>query len=218
LVLFDPITQGYVHGSGNGSYILDEVPFSEYGLKYYVHLYFANYSGLQALDANRNPVDYWQYTNWFTGRTALPYYAEVSGLIGADLYSGKISSSGRLPITWDNMNTYFDVTAKLAWPVTTGTPTQSIDDYNSIELGQNFEYVIFVFRSAGGSAPVCSWPRPVDANGTWYYAGKTNHTYASIIVPIGSTYSLWVGFGNKDTLRTSGLPFDSILSTIYMEN
>lgn len=219
ILLLDPIAQGYVTGSGNGSYILTELPTSEYGLNYYTHLYFTNYSGLQALNVEHNPVDYWGYTNWFTGRTHLHHYAEVSGIMGEDLYDGKIPSSGKLQLSWNDMNTYSEISAQLAWPITAGTPTRTTETYHSDDLGQNLEYVIFVFKSTSGSAPQCSWPRFYDTNGTWYFVGKTSNTYATIVVPIGTTYSVWVGFGNKETLLTAGSSlFYNFDPTIYMES
>jgi len=221
ILSLDPIAQGYVaaSGTGNGDYILDELPFSPYGLKYYVHLYFTNYSGLQALNINHDPVDYWKYTDWFTGRTTLASYAEVSGIIGTDLYGSKIASSGKLQLGWDNMNSYSEMVAYIASPLTAGGGlTQATQTYDSITMGQNFEYVVFVFKSTSGSAPIHSWPRPADTNGIWYYAGKTSNTYATLNVPIGTTYSIWVGFGTKNTLLTSGLPINSVNTAIYIED
>lgn len=214
----NPLWFDYVAYSGtNGTTYLCDVPSSDYGLTYYVRLYFANSSGLQALNVLQEPSDYWRYTPPFFGRTSLPYYAEVSGLVGSDLVQGKIPSIHEIVIKWDDMHVYSGLNVKLAYPLTTGTPTQSTDSYDLVELGQKFSYIIFVFKSSAGSSPQRSWPRPTDANGTWYYAGRTDDTSARVFMPIGSTYSIWVGFGNADTLRTSGLPIDIVHPDIYIE-
>jgi len=216
--LTDAIQYGYVAYSGvNGTTYLPEVPSSDYGNIYYVRLYFANNSGLQALNTAQQLSDYWLYTPTFYGRTSLPYYAEVSGLIGSDLVGGKIPSIGELSLNWRDMIAFSGITAMLASPTTSGTPTQSTDYYDMIELGQKFHYIVFVFKSAAGSSPQRSWPRPQDNNGTWYYAGRTEKIFTKVIMPFGTTYSVWVGFGNAGTLQTSGLPFDVVHPQIYLE-
>jgi len=214
----DAFLEGYILCSGNinTTYYLPDLPSSDYGLRYNVGLYFTNSSGYQALNTQQDPVEYWGHTNPFLGRTSLPYYAEVSGLVGSNLVQGKIPSIGEVVLKWNDMSTYSGLNVKLAYPLSTGTPTQSTDYYDMVELGQKFFYIIFVFKASAGASPQRSWPRPTDANGIWYYAGRTAKTNVLLGVPVGYTYSIWVGFGNADTLRTSGLPVDTTRSDIYI--
>jgi hypothetical protein len=210
-----PMYNGSVTCSGNGTYYLCPVTYSDLGTRLYYELDFATYSGMTALNASRGVATYSGFTVPFTGRNYLPYYAEVSGLSVSNSVGGKISSDGYVELSWTSPTMISGMYAPLAYPLTTGTPTQQYRHYSFMELGQRFSNVVFVFRSSG-AAPQRNWPRPTDANGTWYYAGRTNYNHVTLTLEPGYTYSIWVGFGNRETLLTSGLPFGSTLSSIYI--
>jgi hypothetical protein len=219
---FGALGSGIVNVSGNGTYSLQDVPYSALGQAYLTHLWFANASGTQALDPYGNLVNYWFPTPKLTGRTYLPYYAEVSGLVGYNLYSGGIPSDGVLGLIWSDtieLRARSGMNTKLAFPNASGIQPQVSGLYSYADQGQLFDYVIFAFKSSSGSSPQAPWPRTTDANGIWYYAGKTTRTSAVLYLPPVSTskFSVWVGFGNKDTRKTSGLPFNSTLSSIYIQ-
>jgi hypothetical protein len=219
-LFFGSISSG-INSKGNGTYTLQDLPYSSIGEMYLVKTWFTNSGQLQALDPAGNLSSYWYYTPFFEGRTSLPYYAEVSGLSSYSLYSGKIPSNGVMGLQWSNVNTLYarnGISVKLAYPNASGVQTQASGVYSYAVQGQKFDYVIFVFQAYSGSAPQASWPRPVDANGVWYYAGKTGNTSATLYLPpeSTSTFSVWVGFGNKDTRGTSGLPFNSYSRSIYI--
>lgn len=216
---FGVLSSGIASG-GNGTYIIQDVPFSTIGRSYLVHLWFANASGLQALDTLGNLASYWKYTPFIIGRTYLPYYAEVSGLSGYNLFGAQLPSNGVIGLIWTDTLTMYDragMPVNFAAPAGSGLQTQLTGLYDYATQGQLFDYVIFVFTSSGLS-PQEPWPRSVDANGTWYFAGITSRTDAILHIPPESTssFSIWVGFGNKDTRKTSGLPFRSVSSSIYI--
>lgn len=211
-----PLYGGTIACSGNGTYYLPPVTQSDYGSKYYYELTFATNSGVTALNSSRAVATYAGFSAPFKGRNSLSYYAEVSGIVGTGLVSSKIPSDGILDLRWESCASVSGMYAPLAYPLTTGTPTQQYQHYGFYDLGQRLHYVVFVFRSSAGAAPQRNWPRPTDANGTWYYAGRTNYNYTTLTLAPGYTYSVWVGFGNRETLLTSGLPFGSTLSSIYI--
>jgi hypothetical protein len=219
---------GYINSgvtNPNGPHTLRDIPSSSVGESYLVHTWFAGVSGLQALNSLGNLSDYWATTQAFTGRTNLPYYAEVSGLTAVNLIGGNIPSNGIVSLSWIDVSNWYrrsGASVKLAHPYASGVQVQASGIYSYADQGQYLDYVVFVFKSYSGSAPEASWPRSSDANGIWYYAGKTSNTATTLYLPPGSTskYSIWVGFGNKAT-RTiagtaTGLPFRSTLSNIYI--
>ena len=211
--------------SPNGSRILLDVPYSSVGEAYLVHTWFANTSGLQALDSSGNPSSYWVYSPFFTGRMVLPYYAEVSGLSGVNLVGGSIPSNGQVGLNWMDVSKWFARSGQIvyfAFPYAPGVQTRATGSYSYTIQGEKVDYIVFVFQSTSGTAPEEPWPRAVDANGTWYYAGKTSRTAATLYLPPESTskFSIWVGFGNKDTRTISGTstgtPFNSVSPSIYI--
>lgn len=159
-------------------------------------------------------VEYTLGPTKFYGKTVINEFIEVHGLSGIWADNGYADSSGIFYVTWDSPSlTYSGITSAVSAPATTGTPTQSTISVSAVDSVQPIEYNIFVYT--GGSAPERQWPRPVDANGTWYWAGRTTKTYAQVTVP-SNTLGIWVGYGNKYTYASTVTNLNQTSPTIYI--
>lgn len=193
-----PLT-GKVSFYGNGSYEVLPVPYTPYDTLFEGFVYFKNDSG--TIVNVSGETAYYAVSGIFNGQSDIPDFVEVANL------SGVIDSTGTMDIYWDDTHILRGPqTLKYARPYTTGTPAQSTITLTDAQLAQDITYYIFVCMSDREQSPDCSWPRPTDARGTWYYAGRTKKTYYRLILPRNMYLNVWVGFGNKHTLSTTRTP------------
>lgn len=188
------------------------------GITYAGTGYFVDTSGLVCVNASTGE-------DYIFSIPAATYYStypitslvEVSGLIAEDLVNNKINYSRNLMVSWINMTAIQEalIFQPAASPVTTGTPTQSIYGLHDYELGQTFDYYVFV--CSGLTAPQRAWPRPTDSNVVWYLAGVTSDTYTEIHVPDAPYVGVWVGLIDKrDGIVNVFAPYYVTHSGIYL--
>lgn len=200
----DPYATGYIVCSGNlnTDYYLPDLPSSDYGLRYMVKLYFANGSGLSALNSLYQEAIYLKVTPKFYGQTSLPSFIEVSGLACPGLVGGALPSDGVVTLTWDDMHLYSGLHGYLL-PID-GSNDAGTYECTRTDLGQKFKYLVLLYRSnTGFLPPLYSYPRASEGSrGQWYFMGFTEKNTATIHIPPDTRkYTFWVGFGNSRTLN-----------------
>lgn len=198
---------------GNDVYYFDPVNFHPVGVEYEGTAKIYNDTN-QLVNAAGTAVIYTLSSTPFYGKSTVNEFIEVPNLSGIWADNGQADSSGEFYVTWDTPAImYSGVNAYISAPGTTGTPTQTSRSVSAIDAVQPMEYNVFIY--VGSSAPERNWPRSVDANGTWYWAGKTTKTYAHIHMP-STTKGIWVGWGNKYTYATTVTNLNQTLTTIYI--
>lgn len=202
-----------VSWSGLGVYDFSPVPTNINGIPYEGVAQLL-YNGEPLVNASGIAVEYTLGRAEFYGKTALNEFVEVPNLSGIWADNGNADSSGEFYVTWDSPSVmYSGVSYGVSAPKTTGTPTQTTTTISTVDSVQPIEYNVFVYT--GTSAPERNWPRPVDANGTWYWTGRTSKTYAHLHVP-SNAKAVWVGFGNKYTYATTVTNLNQTSTSIYL--
>lgn len=199
--------------AGSGIYTFDPVNYHPLGTSYEGTAKLFNGTD-QLVTISGLDATYTLPRTTFYGKTSLNEFVEVPNLSGMWASNGHADSSGQFFITWDSPAVaYSGVSAAISAPGTTGTPTQTTRTITAIDAVQAIEYNIFVYT--GSTAPERNWPRPVDANGTWYWAGRTTKTYAQVTVP-SNTKGIWVGYGNKYTYATTVTNLNQISTAVHI--
>lgn len=201
----------------NGNYQFDYVSYETPGALYDGYVSFYDTNGNQAVDPYGSGVSMYVGPTRFYGHSNIPEFTEVTSLSGIWTHTGYIDSSGEFYATWDNPNIQdSNESFAIAAPSGIGTPTQSTHAFQAVEFAQPVDFLVWAFvPNIGHTISERNWPRLVDANGTWYYAGRTTNTWAHVHVPNSST-ALWVGYGNKYTYSQSVLPWNNVLNSIYL--
>jgi len=204
-------------GTANNSATIKilSIPYSDIGIAYEFRIKLYNADGQIAVNTNGSQFTIEKIAS-FNGITDLSEYAEVTQLkvINASNPEGDESSPASLPpggvarLQWNNMANYTSLpNHPISAPSTAGSGlTQSTANINATQLAQITEYVVYMFISTAGLAPVHKWVRPVDANGAWYLVCRTSNTYAEIKCPINKKIAFWVGFGTSGTNESSVIP------------
>lgn len=169
----------------NGNYQFNFVSYDIIGDLYdgYVTLYDIN--GNSLVTPTGSGISYYVGPVRFYGKSVINEFTEVTTLSGIWDPNNQPSSTGMFYVTWDNpIINISGLTFPIAAPATIGTPTQSTRAFTAIEFAQIFDFLVWVFVPVTDhNPPERNWPRTVDANGTWYYAGRTNNMYANVQVP-----------------------------------
>lgn len=203
-----------VECSGVGTFEPIILSYSRHGTIYKGLLSFTN-SGVVATDALGSGV-YWSAgPTTFTGRTSFSEFVEVSGLTIYDLPNNKIDSSGQINLSWTPMGNNTDtIILNTSAPNVSGLVIQTTRSCTVDELCQDPEYPIFVY--SGATAPQRTWPRTIDANGTWYFLGRVKKPQANIQVNPSGVIGVWVGFGNRGTWDTTVSPIRNYNTNFYL--
>lgn len=145
----------------------------------------------------------------FNGINDFAEFAEVLNL-EVDI-DGVWSQSGTLKtlsahLRWDNMYDHADI---LTHPHADGVSRDTVQaQWKSIT-----RYVVFLFKSATGSAPANAYPDPTEANGEWFLVDEIEATHESAAsqpkieayeeCPAGATIAFWVGAATGVTRSVS---------------